>query len=209
MHTGGYEMNFCGFLNEFSDKNEKEIIIKGTVSAEIISCSSNSITINVPQQDSNLDSIIGFAALDYDNKFLWYNEAEVTEGNNTIAFDGFDYFVAERAPIRYKLYAVFEEEGVLHFCRFYNQEIKEKYKATYDRNLLYYDVIAEGRFEDEDYCTCLSVTRGGYFALLVFNKRIFTTLDLLILLMMWKLLMVNGLLMLRLTRLRKHRNGHL
>ena len=150
MHTGGYEMNFCGFLNEFSDKNEKEIIIKGTVSAEIISCSSNSITINVPQQDSNLDSIIGFAALDYDNKFLWYNEAEVTEGNNTIAFDGFDYFVAERAPIRYKLYAVFEEEGVLHFCRFYNQEIKEKYKATYDRNLLYYDVIAEGRFEDED-----------------------------------------------------------
>ena len=36
MHTGGYEMNFCGFLNEFSDKNEKEIIIKGTVSAEII-----------------------------------------------------------------------------------------------------------------------------------------------------------------------------
>ena len=94
-------MNFCGFLNEFSDKNEKEIIIKGTVSAEIISCSSNSITINVPQQDSNLDSIIGFAALDYDNKFLWYNEAEVTEGENTVAFDGFDYFVAERAPIRY------------------------------------------------------------------------------------------------------------
>lgn len=165
------KMNFCGFLNEFSDKNEKEVIIKGTVSAEIISCSSNSITINVPQQDSNLDSIIGFAALDYDNKFLWYNEAEVTEGENTVAFDGFDYFVAERAPIRYKLYAVFEEDGVLHFCRFYSQEIKEKYKATYDRNLLYYDVIAEGRFEDEDYCTCLSVTRGGYFALLVFNKK--------------------------------------
>ncbi len=164
-------MNFCGFLNEFTDKNEKEVIIKGTVSAEIISCSSNSITINVPQQDSNLDSIIGFAALDYDNKFLWYNETEVTEGENTVVFDGFDYFVADRAPIRYKLYAVFEEDGVLHFCRFYSQEIKEKYKATYDRNLLYYDVIAEGRFEDEDYCTCLSVTRGGYFALLVFNKK--------------------------------------
>lgn len=163
-------MSFCGFLNEFSDKNEKEVVIKGAVTAEIIGFGSNSMTVDIKEQKYDVTSILGFAALDYDHKYLWYNEASVSVGNNTISFEGFNYFIAEKVPVRYKLYAVFEEDGVVYFRRLYSKNVKSNYKETYDRDLLYFDVISENRFNDIDCCTCVNITRGGFYALFVYEK---------------------------------------
>ena len=134
-------MNFCGFLNEFCDKNKKEVVIKGSVIAEIADCGDNSVTVDLPKQDFDVESIIGFATLDYDHKYFWYNDAKVSVGKNTIKFDGFDYFITGKTHVRYKFYAVFEEDGLLYLRRLYSKSVKEKYSETYNRALLYYDVI--------------------------------------------------------------------
>ena len=164
-------MNFCGFLNEFCDKNKKEVVIKGSVIAKIADCGDNSVTVDLPKQNFDVESIIGFATLDYDHKYFWYNDAKVSVGKNTIKFDGFDYFITGKTHVRYKFYAVFEEDGMLYLRRLYSKSVKEKYSETYNRDLLYYDVIFEGEYEDTDCCACVNITRGGYFALLVFNKK--------------------------------------
>lgn len=165
------KMNFCGFLNEFCDKNKKEVVIKGSVIAKIADCGDNSVTVDLPKQNFDVESIIGFATLDYDHKYFWYNDAKVSVGKNTIKFDGFDYFITGKTHVRYKFYAVFEEDGMLYLRRLYSKSVKEKYSETYNRDLLYYDVIFEGEYEDTDCCACVNITRGGYFALLVFNKK--------------------------------------
>ena len=165
------KMNFCGFLNEFCDKNKKEVVIKGSVIAEIADCGDNSVTVDLPKQNFDVESIIGFATLDYDHKYFWYNDAKVSVGKNTIKFDGFDYFITGKTHVRYKFYAVFEEDGMLYLRRLYSKSVKEKYSETYNRDLLYYDVIFEGEYEDTDCCACVNITRGGYYALFVFNKE--------------------------------------
>lgn len=165
------KMNFCGFLNEFCDKNKKEVVIKDSVIAKIADCGDNSVTVDLPKQNFDVESIIGFATLDYDHKYFWYNDAKVSVGKNTIKFDGFDYFITGKTHVRYKFYAVFEEDGMLYLRRLYSKSVKEKYSETYNRDLLYYDVIFEGEYEDTDCCACVNITRGGYFALLVFNKK--------------------------------------
>lgn len=160
-------MNFCGYLSEFSNK---EMIIKGAVRTELISCGDNSITVNMPEQKYDVNSIIAYAVLDYDHKYVWYSTAKATVGQNVINFDSFDFLVAGKVPVRYKLYAVFQEDGILYFRRLYNPEIRDEYKETGDRSLLYYDVINESQFNNEKAYLGIHITTGGFYAMNIYDE---------------------------------------
>ena len=136
-------MKYFGLLDEFSDK---EIIIQDRIKAELIGEGENKVTIRFPHQDVNYKDAVAFALLDSHNKYLWYKDTKINSDLCTINFDGFDYLQIDYVPLRFKLYLVFQDNGHLTFCRLYSKSIKDEYRLTKDKRLLYYSSISSAEY---------------------------------------------------------------
>lgn len=160
-------MNYFGLLDEFS---KKEIILQDRIKAELIGEGNNKITIRFPQQDVNYKDAVAFALLDSHNKYLWYKNCSVNSDLCTVDFDDFDYLKINCVPLRFKLYIVFEKGDTLTFCRLYSKSIKDEYRLTHDKRLLYYSSISSSNFRGEEVNLVTNITTSGYFGFILINK---------------------------------------
>ena len=160
-------MKYFGLLDEFSDK---EIIIQDRIKAELIGEGENKVTIRFPHQDVNYKDAVAFALLDSHNKYLWYKDTKINSDLCTINFDGFDYLQIDYVPLRFKLYLVFQGNGHLTFCRLYSKSIKDEYRLTKDKRLLYYSSISSAEYRKEEVNLITNITTSGYFGFILINK---------------------------------------
>ena len=160
-------MKYFGLLDEFSDK---EIIIQDRIKAELIGEGENKVTIRFPHQDVNYKDAVAFALLDSHNKYLWYKDIKINSDLCTINFDGFDYLQIDYVPLRFKLYLVFQGNGHLTFCRLYSKSIKDEYRLTKDKRLLYYSSISSAEYKKEEVNLITNITTSGYFGFILINK---------------------------------------
>ncbi len=158
------------YFGSINDMTEKNIIIKGRIKAEYIGCGENSIKVKFSQQEVDYTSAVAFAILDSENRFLWYSPTDINSDSVEINLEGFDYLAPGEVPLRYKLYVVFESDEDLTFSRLFSKPVKDQYRETEDRHLLYYDTISTNYFEDKKVNLIVNITTSGYFGFILINQ---------------------------------------
>ncbi|MGN1127137.1 MAG: hypothetical protein ACI4RI_06825, partial [Ruminococcus sp.] len=161
-------MAYFGSLNELTDK---EVFIKGVVHAELVSCGDKSVTLSFTQESENYSSAVAFAILDTDNKSVWYDNVDFHGNSCTIDISDLDFLSYRKPTMRFKMYLVFESDNILTFKRLYNPSIKSEFKATNNKRLLFYDVVAQGELEGEQELLAMNITSNGYFGFALYEDK--------------------------------------
>ena len=161
-------MAYFGSLNKLTDK---EVFIKGVVHAKLISCGDNFVTLGFTHENENYSSAVAFAILDADNKSVWYQEATLQGDSYRLELDGFDFLSLKKSALRFKLYIVFESDSILTFKRLYDPSVKSEFRATNNKRVLFYDVVAKGELEGEKELLAMNITSNGYFGFALYEEK--------------------------------------
>ena len=163
-------MRYFGSFDELTTKN---INIKDRIKADIISCTDNSITLKFPKQEVDYTSAVAFALLDSHNRYVWYSTCNINSSRHKIDFDGFDYTSIDEVPLRFKLYIVFENNGVLNFSRLYSKSVKEEYRCTRNKRILYLKAISKAEMSGEKVSLIANITTSGYLGFILIEQKSF------------------------------------
>ncbi|MGN0477753.1 MAG: CDP-glycerol glycerophosphotransferase family protein [Ruminococcus sp.] len=159
-------MAYFGSLNELTDK---EVFIKGVVHAELVSCGDKNVTLRFTQESENYSSAVAFAILDTYNKSVWYEKVNLQDDSCTININDLDFLSYKKPTMRFKMYLVFESDNILTFKRLYNPSVKSEFKATNNKRVLFYDVVAEGELDGEKELLAMNITSNGFFGFALYQ----------------------------------------
>ena len=166
-------MKYFGLFKDFPNKN---IVIKGNVEAELLSCGDYSITVKFPNQKTDCRSAVAIAVVDNSNKYLWYEDCKITTDEFTLDLKSFDFLKIETSIEKFKIYLAFKNENNVILSRLYSKKVKKNYSKTKNRKLLYYDKIGEKerysvKYDHyKTYVLIANITVNGFFGLMVFRK---------------------------------------
>lgn len=161
------------YFGSFDELTTKIINIKDRIKADIISSGDNSVTVKFPKQEVDYTSAVAFALLDSHNRYVWYSTCNINSSRHTINFDGFDYPSIDEVPLRFKLYIVFENNGVLNFCRLYSKSVKEEYRSTRNKRILYHKAISRTEMSGEKVSLVTHITTSGYLGFILIEEKSF------------------------------------
>ncbi|MGN0460404.1 MAG: CDP-glycerol glycerophosphotransferase family protein [Ruminococcus sp.] len=159
-------MAYFGSLNELTDK---EVFIKGVVRAELVSCGDKSVTVRFTGDSESYTPAVAFAILDTFNKSVWYDKVDLQSDTYTMDISDLDFLSYKKPAMRFKLYLVFESDNILTLKRLYNPSIKSEFKATSNKRLLFYDVVAQGELEGEKELLAMNITSNGFFGFALYQ----------------------------------------
>ncbi|MGN0460403.1 MAG: CDP-glycerol glycerophosphotransferase family protein [Ruminococcus sp.] len=161
------------YFGSFDELTTKTINIKDRIKADIISCGDNSITLKFPKQEVDYTSAVAFALLDSHNRYVWYSTCNINSSRHTVNFDGFDYTSIDEVPLRFKLYIVFENNGVLNFSRLYSKSVKEEYRSTRNKRILYLKAVSKAEMSGEKVSLITNITTSGYLGFILIEQKSF------------------------------------
>ena len=159
-------MAYFGSLNELTDK---EVFIKGVVHAELVSCGDKCVSLRFTQEREKYSPAVAFAILDTYNKSVWYEKVDLQDENCTIDISDLDFLSYKKSTMRFKMYLVFESDNILTFKRLYSKKVKDEYRATGNKRLLFYDVVAQGELDGKKELLAMNITSNGFFGLALYQ----------------------------------------
>ena len=161
------------YFGSFDDLTTKQINIKDRIKADIISSGDNSITLKFLKQDVDYTCAVAFAILDSHNRYVWYSTCNINSSRYTLNFDGFNYTSIDEVPLRFKLYVVFENNGTLTFSRLYSKSVKDEYRSTRNKRVLYHKAISKTEMLGEKVCLVTNITTSGYLGFILIEQKSF------------------------------------